>query len=625
MPSLSTFVAESRHCGCSAIGNPAACRGSTTSSPRACWRDIVNRRTACLLVVLGTASLGLSGCAQFRKDQPRDTVLAARRVEAMQELLARPAGAPLIDRDQTLLVLHEDVIQRLLTAALPFEQDVKGQLVVRLESVTVGFNDAVPLLHLSGTARPSDAPGRPASPPTLTVEIEAAIESIEFEAADGILRARARVLAVESQPTGVKPTGWRGFVSDLARLGARNFEGVNYEIEIPIRVADRLTLPDLASDEKPDLPVQIEPASIPLDVSVGAPVALFHHLWIPVNLLSADRLDSAAARSALTPDQRAPRHPKRRTKQRQAAPSSSLEAALRDSLDRRFRQDAVLPKMVADGARVTVGTSEGLLDALLEQVATHYLDRVEIDLEATIQEEETGALRVDTPVGKIRAGGWSILLEVERLCGVLKAGRPHVDVGQEGLISLRIPTRIESGSGQMRLDFAWKPSKLVSILCHGFRDTVQVDALVLAQDHDLSGEVSFVDTPGGISMRTSIRRDRHPIAMTLTDESWATVRASLATQDRTSRCGMLLDPDDAVLKLKALGAAGIKIRMPERLFPSVTLPTRVSRSVMIFQTPVGIAPGPNRTSSYDRMIWTSAEIELIPSKGVMAPAESGNR
>lgn len=542
----------------------------------------------------------------------------------MQELLARPAGADLIDRDQTLLVIHEEIIQRLLTAALPFEQDVKGQLVVRLESVQVGFNDALPLLHLSGTARPTDAPGQPAMSPTLTVEIEAVIESIQFEAAEGILRARARVLAVDSQPTGVKPTGWRGFISDLARFGARNFEGVNYEIEIPIRVADRLTLPDLASDEKPDLPVQIEPTSIPLDVSVGSPVALFHHLWIPVNLLSADRLESAAARSALSSPRHAPRQEKRGPKHRQAVPSNSLETALRDSLDRRFRQDSVLQKMMADGGRVTVGTSEGLLDALMEQVATHYLDRVEVDLETVIQEEKTGALRVDTPVGKITAGGWSILLQVERLRGVLKAGRPHVDVGQEGMISLRVPTHIESGSGRMTFDFAWKPSKLVSILCHGFRDTVQVAALVLSQDHDLEGEISLVDAPGGISLRTNIRRDRHPIAMTLTDSSWAIVRASLATQDRTSRCGMLLDPDDVIQKLKALGEAGIKIRMPERLLPSVTLPTRVSRSVMILQTPVAIAPGPNRTSSYDRMLWTSAEIELIPASGVMAPTESGN-
>ncbi|TPW03126.1 MAG: hypothetical protein FD129_3097, partial [bacterium] len=119
----------------------------------------------CGVFGFGLLGGGLFGCGLLRPDQPRHVVLAARRIEAMQELLARPAGAELIDRDQSLLVIHEDVIQRLLTAALPFEQVVKGQLVVRLESVRVDFNDALPLLHLSGTARPTDAPGRPASPP----------------------------------------------------------------------------------------------------------------------------------------------------------------------------------------------------------------------------------------------------------------------------------------------------------------------------------------------------------------------------------------------------------------------------------------------------------------------------
>jgi len=565
------------------------------------------------------------GCARFRRDEPRETVLAAKRIEAMQELLARPAASQLIDRDQSLLVIHEEVIQRLLAAALPFEQVVKGQLLVRLEAVQVEFNDGLPLLHLSGTAGPTDGSGRPAPAPTMTVQVEGVIESISFEAADGILRARSRVLAVESQPTGVKPVGWRGFISDLARLGARNFEGVNYEIEIPIRVADRLALPDLASDEKLDLPVKIEPASIPLDVSVGAPVALFDRLWIPVQLLSADRLDSAAARSAASVGRVRATRPVKQALKRRAAPSVDQETALRDSLDYRFRQDLVLQKMMTDKAGVTVGTSEGLLDAMLEQVATRYLDRVEVDMEAAIQEEETGSLRVGTPIGRINAGGWSINLQVEGLRGILRAGRPRVDVGQEGIISLRVPTHIESGSGRMTFDFAWKPKKLISILCHGFRDTVHVAARVLPQDHGLAGVVSLVDTPGGISLRTSLRRDRHPIAMTLTDDSWAAVRASLATQDRLSRCGMLLDPDGVIQKLKALGEAGIKIRMPERLLPSVTLPTRVSHSVMILNTTVAIAPGPNRTNSYDRMLWTSAEIGLLPSTEVMPVPELQDR
>ncbi|TPW09194.1 MAG: hypothetical protein FD129_2282, partial [bacterium] len=53
-----------------------------------------------------------------------------------------------------------------------------------------------------------------------------------------------------------------------------------------------------------------------------------------------------------------------------------------------------------------------------------------------------------------------------------------------------------------------------------------------------------------------------------------------------------------------------------RLLPSVTLPTRVSHSVMILKTTVAIAPGPIRTNSFGGMLWTSADIDLLPNATV---------
>jgi hypothetical protein len=580
----------------------------------------VTRRGAIVLLAL----LALTGCNPFRKDQSREAILAGRRIAAMETLLARPADRGLIDRDQTLLVLHEDVIERLLTAALPFEQRVAGQIIVRLEAVQVDFDDGVPILHLSGTAAPTVGKGKPPHPATLTVAVEGVIESIVFEPERGVLSARARVLAVESRRTGVRADGWRGFVSDVVRLQAKSFEGVNYDIEIPIRVADRIALPDLANDERPKLPVTIEPASIALDVSVGEPTAFADRLWIPVHLLSEARLDSSSARGRPGKNMR-PARPKLR-KSRKAAPivPTDRESVLRDSLDRAVRADPVLTAIMGTKDQVTVATSQRLLDAMIEQVADRYLDRVDVTMDADIVEDESGTLRVGTPIGRITAGQWSIWLRVESLRGRLKAGRPRVTIARGGEIALRVPTRIESGGGRMTFDFAWKPKKLVSIFCRSFRDTVTVDAAILPQEHELVGTVRFTDGPEGLRLDTRIQRDKHPIAMTLTDASWDAVRASLAEQDRFSRCGMLLNPDDALEKLKSLGTAGILIRMPERLFPSVTLPTRVSKSVMILGKPVALVAGPNKAGSRDGMIWSSADIGLLPTTDIIPPESRRN-
>jgi hypothetical protein len=124
----------------------------------------------------------------------------------------------------------------------------------------------------------------------------------------------------------------------------------------------------------------------------------------------------------------------------------------------------------------------------------------------------------------------------------------------------------------------------------------------------------------------SIRRDRYPLRMTLSDSSWSVVDQRLAEEDRLSRCGLLMDARKCQEKLRQLGLAGIRIRLPAALFPTVVLPARLSRSVRILDQPVLLDVGANSLRSRRGVFWSSARIEVTgsssPRRIIPSPAVS---
>ena len=57
------------------------------------------------------------------------------------------------------------------------------------------------------------------------------------------------------------------------------------------------------------------------------------------------------------------------------------------------------------------------------------------------------------------------------------------------------------------------------------------------------------------------------------------MEAALRTQDASGKCGIRMDPDKGLVRLKALAARGIEVRLPDSIFRTVGLPARLQKSV----------------------------------------------
>ena len=543
----------------------------------------------------------IAGCGRDRTDD--SDLVRNLQVAAMTDLLRDGPDRPLIPFEQGLVVVREELVQDLFNSVLPIEQVVAGRFRIRLQRAEATFEDGLALIRLSGVASLSGK-HRPAD---VAVEISAVIEGVTLDAEARLLRARARVIAVNTHQlllNGRQDRGWRGILFGFARLQARSFEGVAYTFDIPVRLESVIPLPELG----PEGGVHIEKADLPLQVNVTDQRALSHRLWISVRLLDHAVRDSVGP--SIEAD--APQPAGSRARPREVAPGerSRVEEALRDALRLRVASDLLIADAMADTGQVAVALSEPFLAELVRETASIYLDQVALDLKPDIEETEEGSIGLGTPIGRLGMGGWNIELRVKELSGTMSAGSPRIDVPASGPILLTLPVRILGGRGKVTFDFEWKPRKIISLVCNGFRDTVTATGLILPQEHTLYGTMILATRGDSVLILPSIRRDRHPIEMTLSDSSWSTVERRLAEEDRLSRCGLLMNARKCQERLRQLGLAGIKIRLPAGLFPTVVLPARISRSVRILDQSVLLDLGANSIRSRRGIFWSSARIEV---------------
>jgi hypothetical protein len=72
-------------------------------------------------------------------------------------------------------------------------------------------------------------------------------------------------------------------------------------------------------------------------------------------------------------------------------------------------------------------------------------------------------------------------------------------------------------------------------------------------------------------------------------ESWKRVRTTLAEQDRLFRCGLALDPDRIIGRLRRRLRREFTVRLPRMLFRPVDLPAGFRQSVAVEGSDVSLA------------------------------------
>jgi len=221
----------------------------------------------CLGFTLAVAVAGLA-CARAQERGAEERVLRLE-VEKLRAQVADAETGKLLDFDEVLVVVDQKLVQQLLASAIPVDGDVGGGFHVSIDTASSEFADGVALIHLNGDARHS------AGGPSARIAVYAGLDVVELEPASGVLRARVSVYDVEvlSGGLGFGATG-RRLTQALAEGGLESLVG---PIEVPVRIEDRLQLPELKTRR-----VSVHALEVPVAATVSSVRVFGGKLWVSV-------------------------------------------------------------------------------------------------------------------------------------------------------------------------------------------------------------------------------------------------------------------------------------------------------------------------------------------------------
>jgi hypothetical protein len=286
-------------------------------------------------------------------------------------------------------------------------------------------------------------------------------------------------------------------------------------------------------------------------------------------------------------------------------------ASLRDSLAERLEGDPLIRLAEQDSSQIAIALSEHVLAALLQEITSRYLDRVEVDIEDL---GGHGQGKFETQgFGHLTVGEWKVVVRVHEFGGVLSAGVPAVEVTGTNRLRFAIPARIRGGDGSLTLAFEWDSKSVFNVVCRDFKTTQTLHGRVLPQRHVVRGDFVLSAGPDGIVADPDFPPERFPLAMTLDQSSWSRVRAALEEQDQLLKCGLLIDPDQVIEKLRAMGARGLKFKLPRKLLRTIRLPASIDRSVVILGSSVELSVFPHQLRITPDLFWYSAHVNASRS------------
>lgn len=284
------------------------------------------------------------------------------------------------------------------------------------------------------------------------------------------------------------------------------------------------------------------------------------------------------------------------------------QRALQARLQAAVAGDPVVAAVEAEKGNVVIGLGARLVTDLVGAVSARYLGRVRLELPLDQRVQESGEVRTKTLLGEVTAGRWRVDLRVEHVQAVLAAGAPAITL-QDGAVHLRLPVAVLDAEGRATVHFSWDSRRLVSLVCRDFAVTETLVGTVRAAPYVLPATFT-VGTAGGHLVATP-RVDAPPLEVTvdLTDASWQAIQRALAAQDKLHRCGLGLDPQELLPRLRAIGARGFSIRLPTSLLGSVRLPANIRSSVAVEDRTVDLAVAPAGLRLTPAGVWYAAAVE----------------
>ena len=494
-----------------------------------------------------------------------------RRVEAQRLInlrgyAARERLGSFLPPGDTQLAIRESLLQDILTRSLPIRESFEnGRFEARLDKALLDLGDGLASITLLGHGRML---GPNASPLEADLRLETHIDVVEFRPDVGTLRAGLAITAAHVIRTEGRGRG------PLADPAARYFGSLKVEdwnrqrptLEIPIRVEQEITLPSIQGD------LSVDSCRIPLVVGVSALTVLQDRLVIS---LALGRDKGAVPVSPFTVVE--PQERKRSENELIRLYRRGLSHFGHQALLNRVRafaaRDSLWRGLVASDRDVVAIVPLPVLQSLCDRVARNYIQGARLDFDPNVRARFDQEIRFNLLGGTSGAGHIRGHVRVKHLQGELSVkGNPKLELLPPDGLQLTAPIRVLHGSGRVYLDMRWDPSLLVAILCRGFGYQETLTGEVRPFTHDLQTRIRFGTDGSSVMGLPEVRRDRVKVPCELTPASLAKVRSALLEQDTFLKCGVVLNADSAMARLRTLVRRDVAFRMPQRLFKPFSLP-----------------------------------------------------
>lgn len=282
---------------------------------------------------------------------------------------------------------------------------------------------------------------------------------------------------------------------------------------------------------------------------------------------------------------------------------------LHERLEKAAATDPLVASAFADRGQVVLAIRSGLVEELAGNVARHYLDRVTVDLSG-VEGHGSGELRKKTLFGRVKVGEWSVSVDLGSLTGHVRAGSPRVSLRGPDMIDVELPVDVQEAEGDATLRLGWDSAGLANAVCKDFELTRKIRGRVLPQRHLVSGALRLHNDGESLTATPVFPDRRIRLKLDLTARSWGVVEAALRSQDTSGKCGTLMNPDKGLVRLKRLAARGVKVRLPDSIFRTVSLPARLQKSVKVSRFDVGLRLAAESLRIETATLWSSVSVQV---------------
>ena len=500
----------------------------------------------------------------------------AQEIVSLDLYAARERFGSLLPQRDAQLAMREVFLRDVLDRSIPIRRTFEdGRYEAVLTRAELDLRNGLALITLYGRAHML---GPNASPVEAVLELQTHIDILEFRPRAGTLRAGLAVTGAHVIRAG------RGVTESFLNPAARFFSGLRIEdwnrerisLEIPVRLEEAITFPRLNGD------VSLPERQIPLAVRISAFTVLENRLVLSLAL----EPDSASGETRspgheqwipLTETNRA-----RMERQARRLYGSGRGAAMRDTLLAKTlalaSHDPLWKGLLASDRDIVMVVPRPMLQTLCNRIARTYLQGARLDIDPDLYEHLDETIHVKLLGGKVGAGHIRGDLRVTHLVGRLRVtGDPGIRLLPPDGLEITGPVRVEEGHGRVELDMEWDPKLLVSVVCHGFSYQDTLVGQVLPFTHPLRTTIRFAAADTSVAGWPRVQRDRLVVPADFTDSSFVHVRDALVEQDRLLRCGIVMDPDSVMAKVRKIVRTKIAFRLPATLFKPFSLPVSLEK------------------------------------------------